>query len=177
MKNVIQIPEKIKSFLRKNGILIALGVLGILFILIASGNSNETAVPQTTQDFCQEYVENLEQKLIHVVCEVSGAKECNVMITLKSGIEYVYATDESANTDVNTQGGDKKEQSEERITIVTDKQTGEKAVVITERYPQINGVAIICDAPDSPSLTLAVKNAAATALGIDSGKVCVILKG
>ncbi len=177
MKNVIQLPEKIKLFLRKNIILITLGVLGIICILMASGNTNDTVSTQTTQDFCQDYVKDLEQKLIHVVCEVSGAKECNVMITLKSGIEYVYATDESANTDVNTQGGDKKEQSEEKITIVTDKQTGEKAVVITERYPQINGVAIICDAPDSPSLTLAIKNAAATALGIDSGKVCVILKG
>ncbi len=177
MKNVIQFSEKIKVFLRKNILLIALGVLGIFFIIMASGNADDTVNTQTTQDFCQEYVENLELKLIHVVCDVSGAKECNVMITLKSGIEYVYATDESANSDVNTQGGDKKEQSEEKITIVTDKQIGEKAVVITERYPQINGVAIICDAPDSPSLTLAIKNAAATALGIDSGKICVILKG
>ncbi len=177
MKNVAWLQEKIQPFFLKYGLWIALGALGILFIVLSSGGSAETPVTQSAQDFCQEYVENLEQKLSQMVCEVAGVKECDVMITLKSGVEYVYATDESANTDVNTQGGDKKEQSEEKITIVTDKQVGEKAVIITERYPQINGVSIICNAPDSPSLTLAVKNVAATALGVDSGKVCVILKG
>lgn len=177
MKHVTEIPEKIKPFLQKYGLLIALGVLGVLLILLTSGNSSDTTAIQSGQDFCQEYVKELESKLSNIVCDVAGVNDCKVMITLKTGVEYVYATDESANTDVNTQGGDKKEQSEEKVTIVTDKQVGEKAVIVTERYPQINGVSIICHVADSPTLTLAVKNVAATALGIDSGRVCVILKG
>jgi stage III sporulation protein AG len=176
MKNVIQIPAKYNTFLKKHYIWICLVVLGIIFLLISTMN-NDVPTPANEPDFCQAYIDNLEKKLSNIVCEVAGVKECSVMITLKSGIEYVYATDESANTNENTQGGDKKEQSEEKIAIVTDKQTGEQAVIVTEQYPQINGVAIICHAPNSSTLTLAVKNAASTALGVDPGKVCVILKG
>lgn len=176
MKHIAWIPEKIIPFFKKYGIWICLICLGVFFLLLSSGRSN-TASTSNEPDFCQSYIENLEKKLNSMVCEIAGVKECSIMITLESGIEYVYATDESANTDENTQGGDKKAQSEEKITIISDKQTGEQAVVVTERYPQINGVAIICHAPDSPTLTLAIKNAASTALGIDPGKVCVILKG
>lgn len=176
MKNVIQLPEKYKIFFRKYFIWICLVVLGVIFLLISMVSADSPA-PVIEQDFCQTYIDNLEKKLSNIVCEVAGVKKCSIMITLKSGIEYVYATDESANTNENAQGGDKKAQSEEKITIVTDKQIGEQAVVVTEQYPQINGVAIICHAPNSPTLTLAVKNAASTALGIDPGKVCVILKG
>ncbi len=61
--------------------------------------------------------------------------------------------------------------------MITDKQTGEKALIVTEKYPEINGVAIVCDGPESASIILSVKNAAATVLGIDTGKVCVIMKG
>ena len=177
MKNVTWIPEKIRIFLKKNGLLVGLGLVGVILLLLASGTSEKSTVSQDNTDFCKSYIEDLEGKLSKVVCEIAGVKDCSIMITLKSGVEYVYATDESANTDENVQGGDKKEQSEEKVTIVTDKQTGEKAVIVTERYPQINGVAIICQAPDSPTLTLALKNAASTALGIDPGNVGVLLKG
>lgn len=176
MKNVIQIPEKYRVFFKKHYVWIGLVMLGAIFLLISSMGTDSPAIANE-QDFCQTYIDDLEKKLSNIVCEVADVKECSVMITLKSGIEYVYATDESANTNENTQGGDKKEQSEEKIAIVTDKQTGEQAVIVKEQYPQINGVAIICHAPNSSTLTLAVKNAASTALGIDPGKVCVILKG
>lgn len=177
MKNVTWLREHVVPFLKKNILLVILGVVGLLLLCFSSGTSNQTKKLEQTEDFCQTYVENIEKKLGEIVCDVAGVKDCNIMITLKSGIEYVYATDESANSNVNENGGDKKEQSEEKITIVADKQIGEKAVVVKERYPEINGVAIICNAEDSPTLTLALKSAAATALGIDTGKVCVILRG
>ncbi len=177
MKSVAWLKERIIPFLKKNILLVILGMVGIVLLCISSGPSDQIQSQATDEDFCQTYVEGMERKLGEIVCDIAGVKDCNIMITLKSGIEYIYATDESANTDVNENGGDKKEQSEEKITIVADKQIGEKAVVVKERYPEINGVAIICDAKDSPALTLALKSAASTALGIDAGKVCVVLRG
>ncbi len=177
MKNVTWLKERVVPFLKKNIFLVVLGTVGIVLLCISSGSSDQAQSQTSKEDFCQTYVENMEKKLSEIVCDIAGVKDCHIMITLKSGIEYVYATDESANTDVNESGGDKKEQSEEKITIVADKQIGEKAVVVKERYPEINGVAIICDAMDSPTLTLALKSAASTALGIDAGKVCVVLRG
>lgn len=177
MKNVAWLSNGVVPFLKKNIILVILGVVGVVLLCVSSGSSNRVNNAEDKEDFCQTYIENMEKKLEEIVCDIAGVKNCNIMITLKSGIEYVYATDESANTDVNENGGDKREQSEEKITIVADKQIGEKAVVVKERYPEINGVAIICNAADSPTLTLALKSAASTALGIDAGKVCVILRG
>lgn len=177
MKNVAWSKDRTVSFIRKNFVWIILGVVGVLLLCLSSVSSNKGQNESQKENYCQAYVDNMEEKLGEIVCEIAGVKNCNVMITLKSGIEYVYATDESANTDVNETGGDKKEQSEEKITIVADKQIGEKAVVVKERYPEISGVAIICNAADSPALTLALKSAASTALGIDTGKVCVVLRG
>ncbi len=177
MKNVTWLSDGVVPFLKKNSILIILGIVGVVLLCLSSGSSEKVKNTEKKEDFCQSYIENMEKELSEIVCDIAGVKDCNVMITLKSGIEYVYATDESANTDVNENGGDKKEQSEEKITIVADKQIGEKAVVVKERYPEINGVAIICNAAESPTLTLALKSAASTALGIDSGKVCVVLRG
>ena len=177
MKNVAWLKEGVIPFIKKNIILVILGIVGVVLLCISSVPADRQQSKTTEEYFCQTYVEGMEKKLGEIVCDIAGVKDCNIMITLKSGIEYVYATDESANTDVNESGGDKREQSEEKITIVADKQIGEKAVVVKERYPEINGVAIICEAKDSPALTLALKSAASTALGIDMGKVCVVLRG
>lgn len=177
MKHVTWLKEGMLPFLKKNIILVILGLVGIVLLVVSSGSGDKQQQSVEEDDFCAAYVENMENKLSEIVCDIAGVKDCKIMITLKSGIEYVYATDESANTNVNESGGDKKEQSEEKITIVADKQIGEKAVVVKERYPEINGVAIICEAKESPTLTLALKSAASTALGIDTGKVCVVLRG
>ncbi len=171
MKHISSIPKKSITILKKNKVWILLIAVGLLFIGLSTLQGGEKEAVQSDQDFCNNYVNELEKKLEEIVCDVAEIKECNIMITLKSGIEYIYATD------TDSQDGEQNSQNEEKITVVTDKQTGEKAVVITEVYPQVNGVSIICHAPNTASLTLAIKNAAATALGIDQSKVCVILKG
>lgn len=164
---------KIGRFIRKNKWLILLVGAGILLLLLTSGLTQKPA--QTTkneEDFCREYTEDLEARLGKIVCRIADVKECSVMVTLKSGMEYQYATDANRSS-----SGEAKAQSEEKVTVVSDKEKGEKAVIVTEYYPQIGGVTVICSAPKTAALTLELKNAVATALGIDSGKVCIILKG
>ena len=169
--------RNIRKGLKKYKWLILVGTVGLVLLMIGIAGEKKTALPENDESaFRTAYVTELEGKICDLVKNLTGSSDCRVMITLRSGIEYVYATDASENNN-NSPGGDSKEQSEKKVTVVSDKQSGEKAVIVTEKYPQVAGVAIICAAPNASSVILSVKNAVATALGIEQGHVCVILKG
>lgn len=177
------------GFLKKNNIVLLLACGGVLLVLFAStlfGGSGEERQPETSASETltnAQFVEQTEQKLQNILNGISGVERCEVMITLESGIEYRYATDESDSTrqNGNTAGGSVKSESsrdtETKIARVNDKTTGERALIVTEVYPDINGVAVICEGSNTSTVKLLIIETVSTVLGIKTSQVCVIMKG
>lgn len=178
---------RLRRFVKENRTLALLVCGGILLLLCASslfggaGEARGTPAEQKTLTNAQ-FIEQTEQKLQNILCGISGVDRCEVMITLETGIEYRYATDETASARQNgsAAGGETSETSrdtETKIALINDKTSGEQALLVTEVYPDVNGVAVICEGRDAPAVRLAVTEAVATVLGIQTSQVCVIMKG
>lgn len=79
--------------------MVALGLLGILLIFgsefIKSPVKTETQQQET--DTQSDYCDTLEEKLKAVLSKTEGTGRVEVMITLQSSDEKIYATDEKTN--------------------------------------------------------------------------------
>ena len=169
----------------KSGFLIAVGLLGLVLILISSFDfgkkgSTPTGVPKVSSDTAvtTDYTSSLESKLERVISDMLGNTEVTVMITLDSGTEYVYADEIKTNADVTkdqsalkTQQSDSNQKS---YVIVKDSDGNERPLVITEKMPVIRGVVIVCDSGETPSVASAVRLAVRSALNVDEDKICII---
>lgn len=170
MSNVKDISKKI--FSGKYTLFAAgIAVLVLMLLLFYPKQESEELSAQEKDT----YLETLQTNLQNVIESMEGVDSCNVMITLSSGTKYEYATDismsENSGTDDKTST-----QSKSDITVISDKTTGEKAVVVKEIYPEIKGAVIVCQGTETDALTLEIKKAVSVALGLGSDKICVIIK-
>lgn len=181
--NIKDIKEKFSGHLGQ--IVFVAGIIGILLLFLSSflggekGSAKEIAA--TSSDATEQYVQNMEKELEDIVYKLLGDKNVSVMITLKSGMQYIYAgetkTDTGLTEDKNGSDSLKKEQSdtnEQSYIIVKDSDGNEQPLLITEVMPQVKGVVVICSGGDDKNVQKAVQDAVVTVLDISENKVCVI---
>ena len=165
--------------------LLFVGIAGMALIflstVIQTGGSNKpnpsVGAGQLTS---QEYVAQLEDRLTGIGGSIEGVGRCQVMVTAESGVEYVYAVEETQNVNrTNSYNGDEvaretQQENTEQKYIVVDAGNGKKeALVKTERQPAIQGVVIVCEGAGSMVVQERVTQVVTTALGIPYNKVCV----
>ena len=165
--------------------LLFVGIAGMALIflstVIQTGGSNKpnpsVGAGQLTS---QEYVAQLEDRLTGIVGSIEGVGRCQVMVTAESGVEYVYAVEETQNVNrTNSYNGDEvaretQQENTEQKYIVVDAGNGKKeALVKTERQPAIQGVVIVCEGAGSMVVQERVTQVDTTAPGIPYNKVCV----
>lgn len=165
--------------------LLFVGIAGMALIflstVIQTGGSNKpnpsVGAGQLTS---QEYVAQLEDRLTGIVGSIEGVGRCQVMVTAESGVEYVYAVEETQNVNrTNSYNGDEvaretQQENTEQKYIVVDAGNGKKeALVKTERQPAIQGVVIVCEGAGSMVVQERETQVVTTALGIPYNKVCV----
>ena len=165
--------------------LLFVGIAGMALIflstVIQTGGSNKpnpsVGAGQLTS---QEYVAQLEDRLTGIVGSIEGVGRCQVMVTAESGVEYVYAVEETQNVNrTNSYNGDEvaretQQENTEQKYIVVDAGNGKKeALVKTERQPAIQGDVIVCEGAGSMVAQERVTQVVTTALGIPYNKVCV----
>ena len=128
---------KSKSFLY---IVLALAAGVALLLLPGSGGTESKTVSAPS---ASEYTAALEKKVASLIGELDGVKDCSVAITLAAGYEYLYASDGRISHTYDESGallGD--EETREYIFAATDGNT--QPVVISERMPTVEGVAVGC---------------------------------
>ncbi len=113
------------------------------------------------------YTENLEERIAGLCRASGGVGEVSVFLTLESGSEYVYATNsdqkEGANGDYSG--------SREYLIVTADGSSS--PVQVTEIYPKVRGVAVVCSGGDSPEIKKRLTELLSAALGIPSNRIRV----
>ena len=139
----------------KNVILIScIALIGIILIILGSYNGKN----EKNENFqYEEYTENLEKKIEKFLLSVDGINKVEVIVTLDTSSEQVYAQNQS-NYDF--------------ITI--DSKNGESPVNITEIYPTIRGVAIACTNGNDPNVKMEVTKLISSYLGISSNRIEIV---
>lgn len=169
---------KISSFLSgKNSmkIILILGFLGIALIVgsefFTSKQSAKPEEPKSTVDYAQV----LEAKISAVVTAITGEQNPQVMVTLESSSQFVYAKE---NREKNSENGSEKaeKESEEKYIIVKNADGDQEALLVTELQPEIKGVVIVSRYAGNSAVKENLINAVKTALDLASNKVCVVSK-
>lgn len=167
------IPPKALDFIKKNYkyILLLTAAAILLFFGFRSDNTAKAA-QQTEQTLSAgEYCDLLEKSVAKTVQSIVGG-EPTVMVTLKNGMEYVYANEEKSNTDENETDNRKKDSVEKKI-VVLDSNGNQVPLTVTEYMPEIKGLVIVCNGGNDNAVQSLIKETVSVALGVESQRVCV----
>jgi len=138
--------------------------LGLGVMLLVIGNT-EVGAPaaEDSQYVVQYYTAMLEERIADLCKSVSGVTEASVLLTLDSGSEYVYARN-AANAGSASEAWD--------YVIITQGE-GEKPVMLSEIYPKVRGVAVVCTGGNSAKIQQIITELLTASLGISSNRIKV----
>lgn len=150
-----------------NWIVIA-GISGMVLIALSEWLPDPQTEAVTEQEepaasTVSDYEADLEQRLEALICQVEGAGEARVMVTLSTSEYIVYATDSETHAD----GSSRQEH------LLLDEKAEEPALVETTRTPEIQGVAVLCTGAESPDVQAKVTQIVQVLTGIGANRITV----
>lgn len=163
-----QLLSKAREAVKKYKYLLVILAAGILLMLLPFGGGNSAEKPASAEPSYDSFeLENFERDLADVLSKMSGVGKTEVVLTLKSTMETVYATD----TRTEHRDGSQSEQSE---TVMANAGSGVQSAVVASRiYPQFQGALVVCDGGGSASVRLEVTRAVAALTGLSSDRITV----
>lgn len=120
-----------------------------------SGQHKNTKSAQSST----EYQAQLENRLEHLISQMSGAGKTTVMVTLETGEEAIYALD--------TQSGEM--QSQQTHVLLEDG----SALTETVCLPQVCGVAVLCEGGGDIRVAARITELVSALLDLPSNRICV----
>ena len=170
MERVNELPKKILAGLKKYKYAVLVLLLGVALMLLPFGKKEETPETEVREDPLTDeaYAQALEQRLEDMLCQVSGAGQVRVMLTLMTGSRTEYQTDTQI-SDSGTQS-----QEERKTVILSEGSAYDKAAVSAVQYPRFQGALILCQGADQSTVRLALVNAVVALTGLSSGQITVI---
>ena len=162
MRRCITLENKIKDALsfivksdsKKIKIIVAMGLIAIILIAFSSmfqPKDSKSDIEENDSFDYSSYSEETERKLTNIISSIEGVGECEVMITFEYTGENIYAKDSEAKSDDTSQ-------SNSDQYVLYDSQNGEKALLIKEKYPTVQGVSIVCTGGDNTQVREAIIN-------------------
>lgn len=168
---ISEVFSKLKNSDSKLKILIAIGLISVFLIAFSETMPKIAEQKKTDDTSYSDYISELENKTCELVSSINGAGNCKVMITLKVTNESVYAK----NSNENSNNGSFSNDSE---YVLYNGQSGEEPLLIKEYFPEIQGVAIVCDGADNTVVKEEIINAVSSLFNISVSKISVSkLKG
>jgi len=178
--------EKIKAYKNKEFIIAVLIIAVIISIYLSTidHRSTEPAEEKEENRYDIKYVDadetadsDLEMKLKQKLSAIKGAGKVEVMITYKSGKEYVPALSQVESSTVTKEqdasGGvrtvTQSEQNNEPVTM--NDSSGAKPLILKEIEPEIKGVIVIAEGADDLGVRIELRRAVQTALGLNANQV------
>ena len=163
-------------------------LIAVLFgaMLILAGDmvfdkkDDSAAKAQTLQNNStgSDYISQLEQKTEDLLSQVEGAGSVDVMITLSSGGEAVYAQENkksTSETEESASQGDSRgivSQTEENTVVTVNNSDGSTSpVVIKEMTAEISGIVIVAEGGDNVIVKDSLIRAAQALFGVSANKV------
>ena len=181
--------EKIINFFKKSDkrsrVIFILGLVGILLIGISQFwpfQKNKTSeVVMDAASATEDYKSKLEERVKKIISSIEGVGKAQVMVTLESGIEYVYEKEQNVSSTLNEDSGlgagtkvQQSVDSKESFIIIEDENGHKTALVRTRLEPKVQGGVIVCEGGGSALVAKNIYDLVTTALGIGYDRVCVV---
>lgn len=162
----IELGKNAGRYLKKYSYVALILVVGILLMLLPSGNSDTEA--QTDPTTSTQPQQSTQEALEEILSQIQGAGKVKVLLTVAAGESIVYQTDEnsSAGTDSST--------TKIETVIITDAGKAQQGLVQQVNPPVYLGAVVVCQGADSAAVRLAVTEAVADATGLSTDKISVL---
>lgn len=118
----------------------------------------------TSSSSTDKYARNLETQLEGILSNVKGAGKVKVLVTLGSGFEYVYATEEVVKQSANGTTTTTKE------IVLVDGQP----VVVKEIFPTIQGVLVSASGASDATVKLNLVTAIQTVVDVPNSDITIL---
>jgi len=141
-------------------------VLGILFLISGSFTGKGTIEKEDDGFTAISYTETLEQRIEELCKSVAGVTEATVLLTLENSKESIYAGNSAVQiTEASS--------SQTFDYIFLESSDGEEPVLLTEIYPTVRGVAVVCTNGDNSATQYIITELLSASLGISTNRICV----
>lgn len=139
--------------------LLALGILGMVLIAGGGQTSQETEEKPPAETYQETYRQELEQRLEGLLGEIRGVGSVSVMITLETREETIYALDTKESDDTLEQ---------EHVLL-----EGDEPLVETVWYPQVQGVAVVCQGADNIEVCSQITQITSVLTGVTTNRISI----
>ncbi len=167
--------EKIKNLLKKDKkllVIFVLAVIGIIFLLISEIIPDEEKSEDIKEFYTSEkYAQTVEEKLSSLISSIEGAGKTEVMVTLDTSEENVYAKQVKSDKENNDNKNSAKYEYE--YIIIKSDSSGEEGMLLKVIEPDIRGVAIVCDGGDNPTVRENIISAVSAVLDIKTNNISI----
>lgn len=172
-----------EKFTKKTGviILVVVGIVGVLLIFLSEfiNPGNTSSKENTTgNDYAAAYIDKNENRLEEIIGKINGVGRVDVLITVESGVENIYETD-NKNSDERVENQGQSSQTQintdiESSHVIIDSKTGGQEALLTKQLePKIKGVVIVCDGGNSAEVKENIIHSVSTALGLPTNRISV----
>lgn len=145
-------------------IVFLLVIILVYFLAIKIPDNEETTANESQETTStSSYVEYLEDKLVNVLSSIEGVGKLDVIITLDSGFEYIYATEESV-----------KDTSSGKLTTSNIVLVSGQPIIVKEIYPIIKGVVVVSSGAKDLGVKLNLLNAVQTVLEVPNANITIL---
>lgn len=168
----------LKKFTKKEYIFIAVGICAGLLLIVLSfftGNDKKKEVPDNIESSSgmtggSDYIQFYEDRLTALIAHIDGISGVQVMITLESTSELVYAKNEQLRENG---GEDGTRDYKSDIALYEDEKKAESPILLKENEPKIKGAAVVCNGNVNDELKI-IKLISAV-LGLSSNRIQIII--
>ena len=157
---------KLTDFFKKYKFVVLILVVGLGMMLIPTDdNGKESETNLTTQPSIQV---TEEEKLSNILSQIKGAGRVEVMLTILTGEETLYQSDDNDNS------GDTTYSKNSDTVIVTDAQRNQNGLVRQVNPPVYLGAVVVCQGADDSAVKLAIVDAVSKLTGLGANRISVL---
>ena len=173
MNEIIKLLKNLKLNKKSLGlIVVALCAVVLMVISEFSAFTEEKTITATdTVRYSAEYIEQTEKDLQRILERVDGAGKVQVMLTLESCYENIYATAYENDKKISETASD--ESIKEEYVTIKKGSSNEECVIVKVYEPEIKGVAVVCEGGNSTQVKKAITETVCALFDISTAKVSV----
>lgn len=147
-------------------------IIVLLIIYFGDFSSSKSSSQIETSNSAFEYAEFIEEKLEDVLSNIKDAGKVNVMVSLESSNEKIYAT--STEEKKNTVSGGTTTTSVSEPIIITS-QGSSSPIIIKEYMPKINGIIVVAQGAGNISVRMELLKAVQAIVDVPTTNISILV--
>lgn len=140
-------------------------IIGLALMLLPSRTNTDNIRIKNSE---QETVIPLNEQIAALLTKVEGAGKVEVMLSIETGEEILYQSDEDINT------GEQTNTSRKETVVITDSERNEIGLIKQTNPPNYLGAIVVCQGADSPRVQLALCDAVSKITGLSSDRISIL---